>query len=448
VRRKNAAVDTGVVDGGFQFGRADLGALAADSLCTLIVHKCASSDTDADHGSHVAGIIGATYDNPAGGGRSIGISGANPVARMHGVPVGFTDGQVPLPQCQLVPSLCNTLVHALQDSLVEVWDLLLSAKESGSLTTMRAVNFSMSYHISDVPLHDLADMGKPLRRVAERVARDGVVIIAAADNDSSAGTRFHADRAGGFNWARRNWTSSDPNPILVVEATGNVDASGAYPANWLSASLFRASFSNDNGDLTAPGVHVWSTGSSQNTRCGDQLALGASYCTMDGTSMAAPFVTGPVGYLLAFNPMLDVPGVRQAVTTWARSDTGSTPRIDAYATLMAQPGAGLALVDVNACSAALRSRGRLRKRTCTSTRTMVLRPTPSPRGRRPIHTTRPCWTRIGRRSASRACAALSGRGPPSSVTSWTAPGRPPSTPTRPTVSSWPRSSVHCPTTLT
>ncbi|HEY0583013.1 MAG TPA: hypothetical protein VGE94_12575, partial [Chloroflexota bacterium] len=72
--------------------------------------------------------------------------------------------------------------------------------------------------------------------------------------------------------------------------------------------------------------------------------------------MATPFVTGLVGYLLAFDPSLDVASVRRAITTWSRGDSSllasspnqqAAPRIDAFATLLSLPGAGLALVDVN-----------------------------------------------------------------------------------------------------
>ena len=87
IRRKNNAVDTVVMDHGFQFGHADL-TLRPLTLCTTVLHKCTSSG-DHDHGNHVAGIIGATYDNAATEGRSRGVSGANPVAHMFGVPVAF-----------------------------------------------------------------------------------------------------------------------------------------------------------------------------------------------------------------------------------------------------------------------------------------------------------------------------------------------------------------------
>ena len=64
--------------------------------------------------------------------------------------------------------------------------------------------------------------------------------------------------------------------------------------------------------------------------------------------MAAPFVTGLVGYLLAYDPSLDIPTLRNAIIGTARADTtGAAPRIDAFAALMSLPGAARALVDIN-----------------------------------------------------------------------------------------------------
>ncbi|HEY0583459.1 MAG TPA: S8 family serine peptidase, partial [Chloroflexota bacterium] len=263
-RRRAAQVDTGILDGGFEFGHGDLGALSpASDLCTRIAHRCVASNNTLDHGNHVAGIIGATYDNQAVAGRSFGISGANPVARMHGVPLGFRDATVTLPHCLLFPSLCSQVVKALFDTMVEVWDLILSGKESGQLGSWRVVNQSMGIRISGMPASEVESNGKAARRIAERAARDGLIIVKSAGNDSSAASPLQAQRAGGFTWAAANWVSSDPNPIIVVGAIGKDDPDSVFPTGWLAPHLARADFSNAGGDVSAPGVRIWSTASTQ-----------------------------------------------------------------------------------------------------------------------------------------------------------------------------------------
>jgi len=114
LRRKNTAVDTVVIDHGFQFGHADL-TMRPLTLCTTVLHKCTSGG-DHDHGNHVAGIIGASYDNAAADGRSRGVSGANPVAHTFGVPVAF-----------------DASPTGLIETSVEVWGLVLDAAEQGTI---------------------------------------------------------------------------------------------------------------------------------------------------------------------------------------------------------------------------------------------------------------------------------------------------------------------------
>ncbi len=90
--QEDPAVDTAVIDTGFLYGNSDITALTPTSLQTLILGKF-PMNVPADHGTHVAGIIGADFDNadpansgPANG-RSGGVSGANPAAaHVYGIP--------------------------------------------------------------------------------------------------------------------------------------------------------------------------------------------------------------------------------------------------------------------------------------------------------------------------------------------------------------------------
>src|SRR5262249_16326606 len=93
IRRKAPKTLTGVMDGGFDETHEELQPptfTLEDKLCPTGDTMCHTLGNDREnHGTHVAGIIGAAYDNdldPNQIGRSRGVSGANPVARMIGYP--------------------------------------------------------------------------------------------------------------------------------------------------------------------------------------------------------------------------------------------------------------------------------------------------------------------------------------------------------------------------
>ena len=109
-------------------------------------------------------------------------------------------------------------------------------------------------------LEEIENWGEVARRIAERASRLGVLIVEAAGNQ---GIRYpnpaggvldvHSVNMAPFAWARANWTAAPlANPIIIVEAIGDLAAS--------APSLARASFSNLGGDVSAPGVAIWSTG--------------------------------------------------------------------------------------------------------------------------------------------------------------------------------------------
>ncbi|MCL4534081.1 MAG: PKD domain-containing protein, partial [Bacteroidetes bacterium] len=372
--RKNNSVETGIIDGGFEQSHPDLqGRLTVDPLCTdylISSDRCTGNNLN-DHGTHVAGIIGATYDNPAAdpteAGHSLGVSGGNPVARMVGAPKNFGGEKV------------------TTDSIIAIFGLMLDAKENGKIPNLRVINFSSAqdwksaqvdawkarYNKAtcgpndnddgsgtewctpnnlDKWLEQFADVGDDYRAVAERAADLDVMLVQSAGNTSQEfcvpyfkpdgtpiptflpdGTpnpdcRFEPTKATStavFAWAEHHWTSSLPKPVLVVES--------------IDEYLARSGFSGIGGDASAPGSNIVST------------ITGGSYGWLSGTSMAAPHVTALAGYLLAFNPNMTLQQLRDTILEWARADVPAevSSRIDAFATLLSQPGAAKALVDVN-----------------------------------------------------------------------------------------------------
>src|SRR5262245_23938643 len=89
IRHKSQSTVTGIVDAGFEAGHPDLSSTltVATQVCPVGGACRAIGNKPAPHGTHVAGIIGAAYDNdltPKQDGKSVGVSGGNPVATMRG----------------------------------------------------------------------------------------------------------------------------------------------------------------------------------------------------------------------------------------------------------------------------------------------------------------------------------------------------------------------------
>jgi serine protease len=110
--------------------------------------------------------------------------------------------------------------------------------------------------------------GGSLNSAIAHAVRKGAVVVAAAGNDGGASKPYRAT-----------------TPVLIV---GAVDSNG-QPAK----------FSNFGAEdaVTAPGVQVFSTLPTYSTEQSDMHGLGYGY--LDGTSMAAPFVSAVAALLVA-----------------------------------------------------------------------------------------------------------------------------------------------------
>ena len=367
-RARAAQVTTAIIEvDGFQ-AHNDLSAMVIGQVCNAS-GDCTANTADS-HANHVAGLIGANYDNetsPAVPTRSLGVSGGNPLARIMAFPL-----------------------HPLESP--DVFNLVLDRK-AGDLPAMRVINYSAgpaltasrwwtahpqrncgpgaaddglpgstdwcTWNNADNWLTYISQSGQLNRTIAARAAGSEVLIVQAAGNEGNdfcpdaidanadgaispaeltasdpdtngcpgPGTVIDASVASGFGWAARNWTEPTLAPPFVVEAHDD--------------TLARASFSEAGGDISAPGETIYST------------VLGDGYGSKSGTSMAAPVVASAIGYLLAFDPNLTALQIRQRLLEGAARDTtgGAAPRLDTFDALLGVDGAAKALVDVNDMSA-------------------------------------------------------------------------------------------------
>jgi len=139
-----------------------------------------------------------------------------------------------------------------------------------------------------------------------------VVVVAAAGNSGSSAATYPASCPG----------------VIGVAATNSSDASAPF-SNYGAPNVF----------VSAPGVSILST------------YPGNSYATMDGTSMASPYVTGLAALLLGAHPSASVGAVRQILAETSDKVGGVSYGADPYGTCAGctwDPHFGYGRIDVQA----------------------------------------------------------------------------------------------------
>ena len=344
-RTGSTDIVTGIVDAGFEPHEDLPGLEIVTQICTSATSCVPVPNAPDEHGNHVAGTIGAAFDNadPSAPGRSVGVDGGNPVAKMKGYSAdGFGvredrlggtlhvfDGQLqlfealfrnPPPGLKILNYSAGVVGFTADDALYAdaagrpIWwqanpaptcgpganddDLPEIAGETKEFCTPNN---------HDGWLHELGQIGRATARVAVLAADAGILLLPAAGNESNnfcppavpastTGTctmPIRGENIAEFGWVGANWDEvgdTRPNPILLVESA---DRSG-----------LRSGFSN-TGDIVAfGGDNVLSTVTGQN------------YDDLIGTSMAAPQVSAAAGFLLAQEPGLGLAELRERLLAW------------------------------------------------------------------------------------------------------------------------------------
>ncbi|HZE86362.1 MAG TPA: S8 family peptidase [Puia sp.] len=203
---------------------------------------------DADHGTHVSGIIGAVRDN------AIGIKGVADNVRIMAL--------------RVVPNG--------DERDKDVANAIRYAADNGA----RVVNMSFGKGYSwDKKLVDEA--------VKYALSKD-VLLIHAAGNDGS-------DMEKESNYPVRLYADGSGSADAWIE----VGASGPNDDSTLVASF--SNYGRSLVDVFAPGVNIYST------------TPGSHYASHDGTSMAAPVVTGLAALIRGYYPRLTAPQVKEII---------------------------------------------------------------------------------------------------------------------------------------
>ncbi len=223
---------------------------------------------DADHGTHVAGIIGAVRDN------NLGVKGvANDVMIMsvRTVPDGDERDK----------DVANAIRYAAANGA-------------------RVINMSFGKGYS----YDKKAVDEAVKFALSK----DVLIIHAAGNDNKNLDKEH-------NFPNRVYGDNSG----LADAWIEVGASGTKDDETLKA--FFSNYGQTSVDVFAPGVKIYST------------TPGSTYADHDGTSMAAPVVTGLAALIRSYYPKLTALQVKEIIMK-------SVVKIDHKVTVKGKDGAG------------------------------------------------------------------------------------------------------------
>ena len=218
--------------------------------------------TDASHGTHVAGIIGAVRGNEKG---IEGIANHVQIMPIRAVPDGDEHDK----------DIANAIRYAV---------------DNGALVV------NMSFGKSFSPQKKWVD------DAVKYAESKGVLLVHAAGNDAK-----NIDVED--NFPSRNFNN---DTLKVFSNWITVGASGAV-ANEIAASF--SNYGKREVNVFAPGVKIYST-----------IPGGNTYGDKDGTSMAAPVVTGIAALLLSYYPDLSPKQLIEILEKSARKIDASFPK--------------------------------------------------------------------------------------------------------------------------
>ncbi|EPX65171.1 peptidase S8 and S53, subtilisin, kexin, sedolisin [Cystobacter fuscus DSM 2262] len=213
---------------------------------------------DGNHGTHVAGILGAAGDN------GLGVTGVN--------------WNVKLIACKFLDKTGNGAESDALKCMDYLWRLKTRAQHPVHIV---ATNNSWSCRSQSCN-------SDPMRQAIQKHLGAGMLFVAAAGN-------VNANIDVAESWPAKHQL---PN-MLVVAATDRKDA------RWNLSSYGRHTV-----HLGAPGVDILST------------VPGNAYQSFNGTSMAAPHVTGVAGLLATQDPTRDWKAIRNLLLAGGRAIPG------------------------------------------------------------------------------------------------------------------------------
>lgn len=241
-----------------------------------------------DHGTHVAGIVAANW-----------LPGEDDEGRLDFALVGMC------PTINIVDvRILNNEGQGDEFSVMAALQFLRYLNSHKDLMVVHGANLSLSI------LHDVANYAcgrTPVCEECERLVSSGVVVVAAAGNDG-----FERDIGNSRSGDYRSISITDPGNAVGVITVGSThrDMPHTYGVSYFS-SRGPTGDGRLKPDVVAPGEKIDSTGPD------------SGLLRKDGTSMAAPHVSGAAALLIArHREFLGQPNRVKAVLCNSATDLG------------------------------------------------------------------------------------------------------------------------------
>lgn len=247
-----------------------------------------------EHGTHVAGILGADWRKDENGiAENQDLRGVCPDIRLYDLRALNDDGEGDE----------FTVMSALQ--------FVRYLNSHSDFVIIHGVNLSLSLR------HDVANYAcgrTPVCDECERVVNTGVVVVAAAGNDGYL-RYLTSDETSPENKISEGYRSISINDPGNADAVITVGSTHAFLPHTYGVSYFSSRGPTGDGrikpDLVAPGEKITSTVPGNRVR------------RKDGTSMAAPHVSGAAALLLArYSELIGQPGKVKKILCSTATDLG------------------------------------------------------------------------------------------------------------------------------
>ena len=275
-----------VIDTGIDYTNPDLAGNFSTEY-SAYVQDFGSTKDDNGHGSHVAGIIGAVGNN------GVGIAG-----------VCWNVGLISV----------KVLDRRGEGSIADVMggvDYVTKLIKDG--VNVRAVNLSLEVYLPTAPTHDNL-ISMPLWRSFKDLdtLNHAVIVVAAGNHATAVGQPTTRTEISGTQ------VIFTPGEYVYPPSFQGLDNMISVSAIDSSGSL--AYFSNTNADISAPGVNIISTWLQSSTAQANSVTLKSE----DGTSMAAPYISGAIALLSSAAPDRTAYQLKQALLNGSEVSAAST----------------------------------------------------------------------------------------------------------------------------
>jgi len=237
------------------------------------------------HGTHVAGIIGACFDN------EIGISGIAPNSRLYGFHWSSTVGGLPISSTDRL----NMLQYYVRNYGVRVINISMNWGNADGGLEDEYLAFGGNAEAIE-RMRDVASYYE--RRLLQLIGDDYEFVVV-----TSAGNRYAS-----------HGLEDVTKPLVWIqneEVRGRIITVGATQQN---GDLATFSQRGRLMDVSAPGVDIYSTYRVRRNWLGREIH---EYESEDGTSMASPFVAGLATMIFGINPDLTGAEVKEIIVSTA-----------------------------------------------------------------------------------------------------------------------------------